>query len=51
MVRPCSWLSMNCDLVWSLASGNPLRAAFSVWVLAGVTPPCMLTNVNRFCGF
>ena len=51
MLSPCSWLLMNCVFVWSLASGNPLSAAFSVFVLAVVTPPCMFTNVNRFCGF
>ena len=48
MVSPCSWLLMNCDLVWSLASGNPLSAEFSAFVLAVVTPPSMFTNVYRF---
>ena len=51
MFKPCSWLFLNCDLVWSFASGKPLSAAFSARVLAAVTPPLMLTNVYRFWGF
>ena len=49
---PLSWLALNWDLVWTLASGNAVeRRIEPVGVGCRSRRPTMFTNVYRFCGF